>query len=119
MRFLQRGLVALSLLMIAGAAHAQHGSFTWRGSVDDRAAVRIVGRKVYYVTTEGKPVYQAGYHFTNALPHRHVFLKVRKLRGRGRITLLENPAKRNKYTAYIEVSDLEPGRDSYEFIVRW
>jgi hypothetical protein len=48
-----------------------------------------------------------------------VALQLNKLRGRGRVELVEQPSPANNYTAVVLIRDPERGDDSYEFELTW
>ena len=57
--------------------------------------------------------------FTAALPSRDAIVSVRKLRGRGRVSLVQSPDRSNGYTAIVRVEDDKAGDDAYEFELGW
>ena len=44
---------------------------------------------------------------------------VRKLEGRGQIGIVQQPSRRNGYTAVIAINDESGGADDYEIEVAW
>ena len=45
--------------------------------------------------------------------------KIQKLRGRGRVSIVESPSEKNNYRLVFEIDDSEPGADSYQVELDW
>jgi hypothetical protein len=60
------------------------------------------------------------YRFSAPLPAAEVETTLVTIRGRGNVRLLEQPTRRNDYTAVVRIDDSEPGGESdYEFELSW
>ena len=44
---------------------------------------------------------------------------IRKLRGRGQVSIVESPSEKNNYRLVFEIDDPEPGADDYEIELDW
>ena len=44
---------------------------------------------------------------------------IQKLRGRGRVSIVESPSEKNNYRLVFEIDDPEPGADDYEIELDW
>ncbi len=44
---------------------------------------------------------------------------IRKLRGRGQVSIVESPSEKNNYRLVFEIDDPEPGADDYEVELDW
>ncbi len=95
------------------------GRMTWRGRVDDTVQIEVRGSDAYPRTIAGADTTDARFTFTSSLPRRRVTVSVNKTRGRGRITIVQQPAPTNDFTAVIEIRDSSGGGDTYEFELTW
>jgi hypothetical protein len=99
--------------------YAQPGSLTWRGRVDDVTLLEIRDRSVRDRVISGQPAQRVNYNFSSALPRSEVQVTVDKRKGRGEVRVVEQPNRRNGYTAIIEIRDSSGGAADYEIEVRW
>lgn len=95
------------------------GSVTWRGRVDDVLLLEIRDRSVYDRVVSGQRATGVRFTFTSALPRSEVNVSVDKRRGRGDVRVVEQPNRRNNYTAVIEIRDSSGGSSDYEIEVSW
>ena len=96
------------------------GRFAWSGDVDDVVEIRIQGRRVEYRTRSGAPLRHERSNLRGAgLPRREVNLELNVLRGRGSVVVVQEPNRRNDFTAIIRVVDKRGGYGDYDFDVRW
>jgi hypothetical protein len=99
--------------------NARPGSLSWRGQVDDVVELEIRGDQVYERAISGQQVRDVSARFNSPLPRRRVTVNVEKLRGRGDVTVVEQPSSRNNFTAVIRIRDNRGGADDYEIEVYW
>lgn len=100
--------------------HRDAGALRFSGVVDDVAEIRIQGRRVDLVTRSGRPVYGARYDVRGAgLPQYSIPLDVRRLNGRGNVSIVQYPRAWNGWTAVIRIDDSRGGADSYDVDLRW
>jgi hypothetical protein len=88
--------------------------------VDGRGRVTLKGGASFSEALEGAPV--AGEHgeILRPLPARTDLMPtIRKLRGRGRVSIIESPSVKNNYQLVFEIDDSEPGADYYEIELDW
>ncbi len=97
----------------------QAGSMTWRGRVDDVTVLEIRDRTVRDRVVSGQQAQGVSFNFTSALPRNDASVSVDKRRGRGEVRVIEQPSRRNNYTATIEIRDTSGGASDYEIEVRW
>lgn len=95
------------------------GGMTWRGRVDDVTVLEIRDRSVRDRVVSGQPAQRVDYNFSSALPRSEVRVSVDKRKGRGEVRVVEQPNRRNGYTAVIEIRDSSGGAADYEIEVRW
>lgn len=96
------------------------GGLTWSGRVNGRVRVRVAGRAAASEVIGGAPVVGERVSFTRGLPARdNPRVTLRKLRGRGRVEIVEYPSARNRYQLVFEIEDSGGGPDQYEVEVSW
>ena len=95
------------------------GSLIWRGRVDDVTLLEIRDRSVRDRVISGQPAQRVDYNFSSGLPRSEVRVSVDKRKGRGEVRVVEQPNRRNGYTAIIEIRDSSGGAADYEIEVRW
>ncbi|REJ75217.1 MAG: hypothetical protein DWQ47_06945 [Acidobacteria bacterium] len=94
-------------------------SMSWSGRVDDVIEIRISGRYATTQTISGSRPTNIRYNFERALPRREVSVSVDRSDGRGTVRVVEQPSRRNNYTAVIEIRDPRSGADNYSFELEW
>jgi hypothetical protein len=103
----------------AGFSFARRG-LLWSGRVDGRVRVSVEGSSTQVEVLGGAPVASERADFSRALPPRNnPSATVRRLRGRGRVELVEFPSARNHYRLVFEIDDSGSGADHYEIEVGW
>lgn len=95
------------------------GRLTWRGRVDDVIMLEIRDRTVRDRVVSGRAAEAVRFDFGASLPSRDVSVLVDKRQGRGEVRVVEQPSRRNNYTAVIQIRDSSGGADDYEIEVRW
>ncbi len=96
------------------------GVLRWSGAVDDVAEIRIRGRRVDYYSRSGRPLYNVRSDVRGAgLPDYAVPLDLRRLSGRGNVSIVQYPREWNGWTAIIRVNDSRSGADGYDIDLRW
>ena len=95
------------------------GHFQWQGIVDGSDNIRLRGSYVDAVHLTAGQLQQATYQLSASLPRRPVQVSLHKVRGRGQIRLLEQPAASNNYTAVVQMNDEDSGNAWYEFTLDW
>lgn len=99
----------------AAETRAPAGAFQVEIEADVDGTVDILasGDAARFEVVSGQPVGRNAAHFSAPLPRAELDCSVRKLGGRGRVTLLEQPSAANSYTARIRVEDPRAGADFY------
>lgn len=95
------------------------GLFRWSGTVDDEVQLHIQGDFIDPKAVSGTPYNDATFSFTTPLPKRQVNVRVRKLRGRGEVRVLQQPSRFNEWTAIISIRDGDRSSDRYELEISW
>jgi hypothetical protein len=95
------------------------GRVTWRGTVDDEVQLTIRGRDLETRTISGSEFRNESFNFTSALPNRNVTVEVNRRKGRGRVTVIQQPTRNNDFTAVIQILDKDSGNREYELDISW
>jgi len=98
---------------------SRSGRMSWRGSVDDDVRIVIRGGRADVETIGGTPYYNATTNFSASLPRRRVTVSLLKRRGRGEISIEQQPSRENDFAAVIRIRDSRGGASDYEFEVSW
>jgi len=97
----------------------QHAFISWSGSVDDTVDVYIQGGRVWEQVQSGKGVVGADARVSDSLPQSRVQVSLTRVRGRGQVWIVQQPHRRNGYTAIVRIQDAPPGRGNYHFRLVW
>lgn len=92
---------------------------TWSGRVDGRDLIHIRGNQLWVEHREGQAIRDANFRFNRPLPDRQSFITVRRLAGRGNVSVIEHPSPYNNFTAVIQIEDRESGADFYQLEITW
>jgi hypothetical protein len=112
--------LATPILFLALTASAETEYFRWRGDVDGIDDILIKGGTVKIEHVSAKPIQSQDHRFSAPLPFAEVELTLQVVHGRGSVRLLEQPTRRNGYTAVVRVDDQDhSGDDRYEFELAW
>lgn len=95
------------------------GRLSWRGRVDGEVEIEVRGTTVRERNLSGQPPFDVRVNSGWSLPRREVTVRVNRLRGRGRVEVVEQPSSRNGYVAVIRISDPDRGADDYELEISW
>lgn len=112
--------VFAAIILFGGTedVRAQSGSMDWSGTVDDTVQVIIRGRRATTNTISGSRTYDARADFNGRLRNRSR-VYVNKTDGRGKVYVIQQPNRRNNYTAIVQIVDSKGGRDNYSFTLSW
>jgi hypothetical protein len=91
----------------------------WSGEVDGEADVVVRRDRVTVENRSGRAVAGERAEQTAPLPAREVAASLRKLEGRGSVTIVEQPGPRNDYTLRLRIDDEKGGSDFYRVEVTW
>jgi hypothetical protein len=107
----------------AGAANVEEpyrsGSISWRGRVDQTANIVISGSDVQSQDASGTGLWSVSQNINGYLARRPGTVNASKRRGRGTVTILQQPNWENDFTAIIQVFDPNGGADNYEVDISW
>jgi hypothetical protein len=103
-----------------GNNNNDQGSAVWNGRVDNVIQLAIRGRRITSRTLAGTTFPQGRYTFNGNIPRRgNVSIRVDKKEGRGDVRIVQQPDRRNNYTAIIEIRDKDGGADNYSLEIYW
>lgn len=95
------------------------GSVTWRGRVDQTANIYISGSEVDSVDESASGLRNVNFNINGYLAARPGNVSVKKRRGRGTVTVLQQPNASNNYEAIVQIFDPDGGDDEYELEINW
>jgi hypothetical protein len=95
------------------------GSVRWVGKVDNEITLTIRNNSLEFNRLSGQDYGAGNYNFSSALPNRNVNVYVDKKKGRGKVTVLQQPDRFNNYTAVIKITDDDGGARDYEVEIYW
>jgi hypothetical protein len=92
----------------------------WHGRVDGTARIHVNDRVAQVELLSGAPVQGDRAEFVRPLPRADVpNLTVKRLRGRGRVNIVEYPSARNGWRLVFQIEDSSGGADDYQVEVGW
>lgn len=97
----------------------QAGSVSWRGRVDQTANIVISGSDVQSQDAAGTGLWSVSHNINGYLARRPGSVSAYKRRGRGTVTVLQQPTWENDFTAIVQVFDPSGGADNYEVDISW
>ena len=95
------------------------GRVVWRGRVDQSANIVISGSDVESIDESGSGLSNVSFNINGYLASRSGNVTVRKRRGRGTVTVLQQPSRNNDYEAIIQIFDPDGSDDDYEVEITW
>lgn len=98
---------------------APAGACDLRVRVDQATEFLFRGSSVTFEVKQGADPVDAGSSCTQPLPQAAVSMGASKLRGRGKVTLIQRPVAANIYAAKILVEDEAGGSDLYHIRLTW
>jgi hypothetical protein len=94
-------------------------NLVWSGRVDGEALLYIRRTDVSINNLNGQGVWEDRYRFTAPLPSVPVAVNLVNTRGRGEVVLVEQPNRRNNFTALVRIRDSQGGAGHYSFTLAW
>ena len=89
--------------------------------VDDLVIIHTRGDRVAFETVRGQRARDAGTECSQPLPGANAIsdFRFRGIDGRGRVELLEEPDRRNRFTAIVRIEDPKGGGQEHHFRLTW
>jgi hypothetical protein len=97
----------------------QSGTVFWSGRVDQTADIKIFGKDLQSVDVAGTGLSNVTANLNGYLARRIGTINVRKIRGRGTVSVIQQPDWENDFTAIIRISDTEKGNSDYQIEITW
>lgn len=95
-------------------------AFLWSGAVQGRVRVTIEGGASFSQPLDGGSVSGEHADMLRPLPERaDLAPRIQKLRGRGRVSIIQPPSDKNHFRLIFEIDDPGPGTDNYEVELDW
>jgi len=91
----------------------------WTGRVDEAAIISCHQQSCVSSAEQGAPVADEHFKFSRPLPDRDSDVRLEDPEGRGQIRLIEQPRRRNNYTARVSIRDAQAGAGEYSFTLVW
>jgi hypothetical protein len=111
----------LSLALVAGATSAlsaQERLFEWRGRVDQEVRIVMRGGQVWTQEVSGR-TRGAQARVSRVLPSQAGQVRLQLLDGRGDVSVIQQPSRRNNYTTIVRIYDGSGGADRYHLAADW
>jgi hypothetical protein len=111
----------LSLALVTGATTAlpaQERLFEWRGRVDEEVRIVMRGGQVWTQEVSGR-TRGARARVSRALPSQAGRVRLQLLDGRGDVSVIQQPSRRNNYTTVVRIYDGSGGADRYHLAAHW
>lgn len=99
--------------------HTGSGRLRWWGRVDDSDYISLRRDQLSIRHLRGREIRDSSYQLSAPLPRRPAIVQLRKLDGRGRVRIVQQPSIQNDYTAVVLIEDKKSGDDRYEFELVW
>lgn len=94
--------------------------FLWSGTVSGRVRVTLEGGASFSQVIAGPPLEREDSEILRPLPQRaDLKPQIRKLAGRGQVSIVETPSEKNHYRLIFEIDDPGPGAAGYQIEVDW
>lgn len=103
----------------SGNNNTASGRAFWRGTVDKEVQLIISNRNIETRLISGNPNPVGDFSFTTPLPTRNVKVEVNKKEGRGKVRVIQQPNRRNNYTAIVQIYDEGGGAREYQLEIFW
>jgi hypothetical protein len=114
--------------LVAGAALAATASvvsaqgrplFEWRGRVDHEVWITMRGREAWLRAGGPNEYLRARPVVSRPLPQQEGLVRVHRDIGRGDVDVVQQPTRRNSYTAIVRIRDRSDGAASYAISASW
>jgi hypothetical protein len=97
----------------------QSGRVSWRGRVDQTANIIISGNTVQTQDASGTGLQVFSSNLNGYLARRPGTVSAIKQRGRGTVTVLQQPTPENGFVAIVQIFDAERSSAEYEVEISW
>ncbi len=95
------------------------GKARWKGTVDKEVHLVLRNNNIQTNIFDGQDYGAGTYNFTAAMPNSNVQVYVNKKKGRGNVTVIQQPDRGNNFTTIIKVLDGDGGAKEYDVEIYW
>ncbi|MDX1934462.1 MAG: hypothetical protein SFU56_17820 [Capsulimonadales bacterium] len=117
------GIVASALILLTGvppvSAQTNGNRVLWSGDVDGTVELEFRKKEVRVHVVSGKKTENVQSFFRKRLPEKSIRVQVLRQEGRGPVEVFQQPAKSNKFTTGVRISDEMNGRSHYRIVLTW
>ncbi len=96
-----------------------NGAVVWSGAVDGEVIIRFRRDNAWVENLSGQGSWNERYRFNSSLSSNVEAVYLNNVRGRGDITVIEQPSRRNNYTACVLIRDRQRSASNYSFTLSW
>jgi len=107
------------VVVAAPTLSAQERLFEWRGRVDHEVRLTMRGGQLWTQEVAGQDTRGARVRVSHALPAQAGEVQIRLLNGRGDVSVIQQPSRRNNYTTIVRIYDPSAGADRYRLVAQW
>jgi hypothetical protein len=129
-RFVMAASIPLAIAATSGVASAQYGRqqqqrngrtelFEWQGQVDREIRIQFDNRRATVIEVGSNERTRRNVKTISSLPNRDGTVYVQVLQGRGTVDVVQQPNKRNGYTAIVRLRDPSGGNARYRVAAYW
>ena len=91
----------------------------WSGAVDGEVIIRFRRDNAWVENLSGQGSWNERYRFNTPLSSGVDAVYLNNVRGRGEVVVIEQPSRRNNYTACVLVRDRQRSASNYSFTLNW
>jgi hypothetical protein len=95
------------------------GTAVWVGRVDNRANIVLQGNAIRAVDLTNSGLTTTRQSVSGFLPRRDATVTVRRVSGRGSVTMIQQPNRFNNFEAIAQISDPQGGAANYHIEFSW
>lgn len=99
--------------------NGQQELFVWQGRVDREIRIQMNGRRASVVQIGSNERATGGVRARGSVPNQDGIVTVQKLEGRGDVDIVQQPDRRNGYTAIFRLRDKQSGAAVYRIAAYW
>ena len=99
--------------------NGQQELFVWQGRVDREIRIQMNGRRASVLQIGSNERATGGVRAMGSVPNQDGIVTVQKLEGRGDVDIVQQPDRRNGYTAIFRLRDKQSGAATYRIAAYW
>ena len=102
-----------------GRYGSQQQLFVWQGRVDREIRIQMNGGRASVIQVGNNERANGRVRTVNSVPHQDGIVTVQELEGRGKVDVVQQPNRRNGYTAIVRMRDPSSGAGTYRIAAYW